>query len=237
MATYVLIPGAASSPWHWHLLDAELRRRGHRVVAVDLPCDEDAAGLQEYADTVLAAIDALGLINADEELVLVAHSFAGFTAPLVAARRRVDLLVLLNAMVPSPGESPGDWWTATRHAVTASGHDDGEGTDAFFGDLPPDLAAGATAALRDQSGTPFALPWPLHAWPDVPTQVLVSRDDRLFPLAFQHRVVRDRLGRTPDEIDGGHFVALSHPGQVADRLEAYRVQSAAERNRAARPTP
>ena len=38
MATYVLIHGAADSGWFWHLLEAELRRRGHDVVAPDLPC-------------------------------------------------------------------------------------------------------------------------------------------------------------------------------------------------------
>lgn len=56
MATYVLIPGAGASPWHWHLLAVELRERGHDVVAVDLPCDDESAGLSEYADTVVDAI-------------------------------------------------------------------------------------------------------------------------------------------------------------------------------------
>ena len=35
------------------------------------------------------------------------------------------------------------------------------------------------------------------------------------------RVVRERLGITPDEIDGSHCVALSRPKELADRLEAY----------------
>ncbi|MFI1159146.1 hypothetical protein [Streptomyces sioyaensis] len=41
MTTFVLIPGAACDSWHWHLLDAELRARGHDVVSVDLPCEDD----------------------------------------------------------------------------------------------------------------------------------------------------------------------------------------------------
>ena len=230
MVTHVLVPGAASSPWHWHLLEAELRRRGHDVVTPDLPCDDDTAGLQEYTDAVVDAIDVVG--TADRDLVVVAHSFAGFTAPLVAARRPVHLLVLLNAMVPSPGESPGDWWAATGHADATSGQDSGEGVDVFFDDLRPDLAAEARAALRDQSSTPFALPWPLDAWPKVPTRVLVARDDRFFPAAFQHRVLRQRLGLAAEEIGGGHFVALSRPGELADRLEAHHAAAAAERTHA-----
>ena len=56
MATYVLIPGAASSSWYWCLLEAELSGRGHEVVAVDLPCDDDSAGLTEYTQTVVDAL-------------------------------------------------------------------------------------------------------------------------------------------------------------------------------------
>jgi len=53
MVTYILIPGAAGAAWYWHLLEAELRERGHEAVAVDLPADDDSAGLSEYADTVV----------------------------------------------------------------------------------------------------------------------------------------------------------------------------------------
>jgi pimeloyl-ACP methyl ester carboxylesterase len=74
---------------------------------------------------------------------------------------------------------------------------------------------------RDQSGTPLDRPWPLRAWPAVPTRFLLCRDDRVFPAEFLRRVVRERLGITPDEIDGGHSTALSRPKELADRLEAY----------------
>ena len=45
MATYVLIHGAGDVGWYWHLVEAELRERGHNVVAPDLTCDHDSAGL------------------------------------------------------------------------------------------------------------------------------------------------------------------------------------------------
>jgi pimeloyl-ACP methyl ester carboxylesterase len=58
----------------------------------------------------------------------------------------------------------------------------------------------------------------------VPTRFLLCRDDRFFPAELMRRVVRERLGITPDEIDGSHCVALSRPKELADRLEAFRAE-------------
>ncbi len=225
MTTYVLIHGAGDVAWYWHLLAAELRNRGHDVVAPDLPCDDDAAGLAEYADTVVAAIgDRSDLVG---DLVVVAQSFGAFTAPLVCERVPADLLVLLAGMVPRPGEPPDDWPANTGFAQARREQDerDGRAPDdliaLFYHDVPPDLAAEAVRRGRHQSATPGRKPWPLRAWPKVPTRVLLCRDDRFFPVEFQRRVVRERLGITPDEMAGSHCVALSRPKELADRLEAY----------------
>ena len=224
MATYVLIHGAADSGWFWHLLEAELRARGHDVVAPDLPCDDDSAGFAEYADTVVGAVgDRTGLI-------VVAQSLGGFTAPLVCDRMPVDLLVLLAGMVPAPGERGDDWWANTGYADARRERAEREGPPPeddiglFYHDVPPELAAEALRRGRRQSATPGKQPWPLAAWPDAPTRFLLCRDDRLFPAAFMRRVARDRLGITADEIDGSHCVALSRPAELADRLEAFRTQ-------------
>jgi pimeloyl-ACP methyl ester carboxylesterase len=224
MATYVLIPGAASGPEYWRPLGDELRGRGHDVVAVDLPCADDSAGLAEYAD---AAVDAIG-DRAD--LVVVAHSLGGFTAPLVCDRLPVELLVMLQAMIPLPGEPPGEWWVNTGYEQAKREQAESEGlvsddpSEVFYHDVPPDLAAEATRTARDQSGTPFVKPWPLDAWPDVPTRFLLCGDDRFFPAGFMRRVVRERLGVTPDEIATGHMPMLARPVELADRLEAYRTE-------------
>ena len=45
MTTYVLIHGAGDVGWYWHLLEAELRTRGHDTVTPDFPCEDDAAGV------------------------------------------------------------------------------------------------------------------------------------------------------------------------------------------------
>jgi pimeloyl-ACP methyl ester carboxylesterase len=222
MATYVLIHGAGDVAWYWHLVEAELLSRGHDVVAVDLPADDDSAGLSEYADTV---VDAVGDRT---DLVVVGQSLGGFTAALVCDRVTVDLLVLVAAMVPSPGETGMDWWANTRHDEAAAEHPDYGGSDiaVFLHDVPPNLAAEALGRGRNQSGTPLQEPWPLEAWPDVRTRYLLCRDDRFFPAEWTRRMVRERLGITPDEIDGGHTPALSHPKELADRLEAYASEQA-----------
>ena len=215
MATYALIHGAGDVGWYWHLVAAELQGQGHEVVAPDLPCENDSAGLDEYADAVLDAIEDR------DELIVVAQSFGGFTAPLVCDRTSVDLLVLLAGMIPSPGEAPRDWWANTGYEQESRGGDDDE-VAVFYHDVPAELAAEAVKRSRGQSETPTREPWPLEAWPDVPTRFLLCRDDRLFPADFLRRVVHERLGIAPDEIDGGHCVALSRPKELAERLEAYR---------------
>ena len=51
MATFALIHGAGDVGWYWHLVERELRDRGHEVVAPDLPIDNDAATFSDYAGT------------------------------------------------------------------------------------------------------------------------------------------------------------------------------------------
>lgn len=217
MATYVLIHGGGDVAWYWHLLDAELRERGHDVVAMDLPCDDESAGLSEYTDTVVEAI------GDRTDLVLVAQSLGGFSAPLVCDRVPVDLLVLVAAMIPSPGETGNEWWDNTGYGQAVREHDEHDDSEiaVFYHDVPPELAAEALAKGRDQAEAPMLEPWPLEAWPEVQTRYLLCRDDRCFPAAWMRGVVRERLGIIPDEIDSGHTPALSRPKELADRLEAY----------------
>jgi len=219
MATYALIHGAGDVGWYWHLVEAELRRRGHDVVAMDLPVDDDSAGLSTYADVVVDAI------AGRRDVVVVAQSFGGYTAPIVCSRVRSTLLVLVAGMVPSPGESADEMFVNTGYRREARG--DSSDLAIFYHDVAPDLAAEALARGRQQSETPGKEPWPLSAWPDVPTRFLLCRQDRMFPATWLRRVVRDRLGTTPDEIDSGHTPALSRPAELAERLEAYRAEVAA----------
>jgi hypothetical protein len=225
MTSFLLIPGAGGSAWYWHLVVRELTAGGHEAIAVDLPADDDSAGFAEYADVAVAAA------GERRGLVVVGQSMGGFTAPMVCDRLSPRLLVLLNAMTPRPGESGGQWWgntgsgQARREQADRDGRrleDDPDLTETFFHDVPDAVRQEAFAQGEPaQSDTPFAAPWPLPSWPDVPTRFLAAADDRLFPLEFQRRVVGERLGIPVDEMPGGHLVALSRPVEVAERLLVY----------------
>jgi pimeloyl-ACP methyl ester carboxylesterase len=217
MSTYVLIHGAGSDAWYWHLVAPLLAQCGHEVVAMDLPVDDESAGLAEYTEVVLEAIGDRG------ELVVVGQSLGGFVAPLVAERRPVELLVLLNAMVPRPGET--DWWAATGHPVEIG--PDFDPVEVFLHDVPDDVRAEAGAHAGPQAAAPMREPYPLERWPDVATRFVLARQDRFFPADWQRGVVRERLGIEPDEIDGGHCVALSRPRELVALLEELRLSTAA----------
>jgi pimeloyl-ACP methyl ester carboxylesterase len=220
VATYVLIHGGGDVAWYWHLVEPELRKQGHDVVAPDLPCEDDSAGWSEYADTV---VDAIGERN---DLVVAAQSLGAFTAPIVSDRVPVKLIVLVAGMVPLPGETGDDWLANTGFDQAPRGRDPGEHDDptfaTFYHDVAPEIAAEALRRGRNQADV--LQPWPLEAWPDVPTRFVLCRDDRLFPATWLREVVRDRLGVEPDEIDSGHTPALSHPKELAERLEAFRAE-------------
>ena len=222
MSTFVLVPGAGGNASYWRELVAELERRGHEAIAVDIPQDDPAVGLSEYAALVEAAI------GDRTDSVVVAQSLGGFTAPMVGSPLR--MIVLLNAMIPLPGETPGRWWAATgsdparRAAEEAAGRDpefDEERT--FFHDLPDDVRAQMESdpQPRVPADTIWDQPCDFERWPDVPLRVVVGRDDRLFPWEFQQRVSRERLGIEPDLLPGGHVLAKSRPTELADLLEEY----------------
>ena len=221
MTDFVLVPGAGGIAWYWHLVVAGLERAGHRAIAVDLPGDDDAAGLPEYVDLVVQA--AAGL----DELVLVGGSLGGFTVAVAAHRLPVREIVLVNAMIPVPGERAADWGDAvgSSPARVQAAEAGGYGTDFdeltyFMHDVPAAVVAEGERHLRPESDTVFTAPAQFDSWPDVPVRVLVGADDRLFPADFQRRVARERLGIEADVRPGGHLIALANPDAVVDYLLA-----------------
>jgi hypothetical protein len=219
VTTYVLIPGAGGSAWYWHGVVPLLEAAGHEVIAVDLPADDESAGLPEYARLVA------GAIGDRDDVVLAAMSLGGFTAPMVAAKTPLRALVLVNAMIPLPGETPGAWWDATgsEAARTAAAQAGGYGTELdletyFLHDVAPEVAAAGAQYQRDEAEAAFASPCDFTAWPPVPIGVVAGAGDRFFPAGFQRRVAADRLGVQADVLPGGHLIALAQPEPLARYL-------------------
>lgn len=207
MSTFVLIPGAGGAAWYWHRVVPLLNAAGHGAIAVDLPGASPTVGLREYEAFVAAA--AAG----EERVVLVAQSMGAFTALGCCERLPVERLVLLNAMVPAPGETPGQWWSNTDWP-----ENDGDLEALFLHDVPPEVVAAGAAHQRPEADVAFGQPCGFSRWPAIPTIVLAGRDDRFFPFDFQARVARERLGLDVVAVPGGHLAALSRPEAVAEAI-------------------
>lgn len=219
VTTFVLIPGAGGAAWYWHLVVPRLQEAGHEAMAIDLPGDDERAGLPEYTRQV---VDAIGV---RDDVVLVAQSLGGFTAPLVANAVPVRALVLVNAMIPSPGETPSAWWedTGWLPAREAAADEGGYGRQFdlavyFLHDVAPEVAAAGEPHQRPEADAAFESVCEFEAWPSVPIRVAAGAGDRFFPLGFQQRLARERLGLEADVLPGGHLLALSQPAELASYL-------------------
>lgn len=225
MATFGLVHGVCAGAWCWDLLTPHLEEAGHRVIAVDLPSDDPKATFSDYANAVDAALGAT-----TDEIVLVGHSLAGFTIPLVAARRPVRELVFLCATIPIPGASVAERGVDWRAIDSADWQvDNGDGSFSITPegfrlhvapDADPAVAAEAAARLRPQFLTPFMERCPLDAIPDVARRYILCRDDHLVSPDWSRRVAPERLGVVPIELPGSHSPMASRPGELAEVLLA-----------------
>ncbi len=226
MATFGLVHGAYHGSWCWERLTDVLAARGHRVVTVDLPCEDPEAGASEYADAAIGAFR-----DAPDDMVLVGHSLGGLTIPVIAARRPVSRLVFVCAMLPRPGRRQGEV-IRDEPDMILPGPADGADTAAdglvrwrpdaaagyFFADCTPEVATWAAARLRGQSWQIISEPTPLLAWPDVPCSAVIGVHDLVVSPDWSRRVTPQVLGVDPIEIDCGHSPFLSAPVLLADAI-------------------
>jgi pimeloyl-ACP methyl ester carboxylesterase len=217
----MLIPGAGGLGWYWHLVERELRDRGYDALAVDLAA-RGRTGLPAYADAVVDAIDGR------TDVALVAQSMGAFTVPLVWQRVPIRFAMFVNAMIPRPGETPGEWWenVGSEHARRAAAVRGGYSAEFdvptyFMHDVPDGLVSEMQELAAGQLDESFEDVCTFDAWPSVPIHVVAGRDDRFFPLEFQQRVARDRLDIDPVVVPGGHLAALSHPDELAAVIAGY----------------
>lgn len=228
MATFALVHGAWHGAWCWERLIPELEERGHSVIAMDLPSDDPAATFDDYADVVGGELEAHG----GDDVVVVGHSLAGLTIPLVAARQRVSTLVYLCALVPVPGSSLMDQ-LATEDMLDVGyaaglGEPDSEGRrrwadeelarDFMYADCDPEATARAVARLRPQAQAPYARPCSLDALPGTPASYIICSEDRLVKPDWSESVARERLDADLVELPGSHSPFLSRPADLASVL-------------------
>jgi len=225
MATFGLVHGVCAGGWSWDLVAPSLEEAGHRVVAMDLPCDDPDAAFTDYAEVVDRTLG-----DTDDDVVLVGHSTGGLTIPLVAARRSVSELVFLCAVIPVPGESaaqrgidwrliePGEWQL-----------DNGDGSFSISAegfrlhvahDADPDVIDAAVQRLRPQFLKPFLEPCPLDSIPNVPRRYVLCTEDHMVAPEWSRREAPVRLGVEPIEPRSSHSPMASRPSELVELLLA-----------------
>jgi pimeloyl-ACP methyl ester carboxylesterase len=224
MTTFVLVHGSWHGAWCWDRLIPELEARGHRSIVMDLPIDDPAAGLAEYAEVVAARVP-------DQSAVLVGHSLGASVIPLVAAQRTVRRLVFLCPVIRRPGmtlaeQAPLDADISTFDLGAGRTFFDDSSSAwtpeaaiaAFFPDCDPETAKWAASRLRRQYWRYWEEPNPLTEWPATERSAIVCTDDQIIGIDWARRRIPELLGVTPIELPGGHSPFLSRPAALAEAL-------------------
>ncbi len=233
MTTFGLVHGAWHGAWCWAHLEPELERLGHRVVTVELPCEDPGETFATYADRVVAAF------SGEEDLVLVGHSLAGLTIPIAATKLPVDRLMFVCAVLAAPGLSFADQlkreqdMLAPGRAAGLSEPDDlgrrswvdfDVAWNTLFGDCDEASARWAYDQLRPQALAPYDEPCPLDSLPAVECSYIACSDDRLVNPGWSIRAARERLGVEATVLPGSHSPFLSRPAELARLMTALSPQ-------------
>jgi alpha-beta hydrolase superfamily lysophospholipase len=226
MTIFCLVHGAWHGAWCWQRLMPELEGAGHQVIAIELPSDRPGTTCSDYAELISEELDAAG-----DDVVLVGHSIAGLTIPLVAQARPLQRLVYLAALIPRPGSSMTEQFERGEEAIIFEGGrelnedetlsrwiDRDAAIAAMYHDAPEEQAERAWSQLRPQSRAAQDEVCPLATMPEVATAYIVCRDDRMASTEWGRRTAEGRLGAEVVEIAGGHSPFLSRPRELAEVL-------------------
>jgi pimeloyl-ACP methyl ester carboxylesterase len=225
--TFVLVHGGSLGAWSWAAVIAQLRKMGHRAMAVDLPgrgenpYDIDKITLAVHIDAVARYIEQRDL----RDVVLVGHSMAGIIIPGVTVRmpERIKRLIFISAMVMRDGES-------AMEVFQSGGVGAGNGrkrskesmTERFrsrqLHDASHDFQDFVIAAIVPDQMAVLSEPVAMKAFYDLdpPTSVIVLEEDlAIDPLRF-HPLFTERLKNpTIRSIKSGHGVMFTKPVECA----------------------
>ena len=227
-ATFVLVHGAFEDASVWQEVKKQLEKKGHQVIAVDLPgrpsnpAAPEELCAEKYRDAIVKAI------GSRPHVILAGHSFGGIQISNVAEAipQQIHALVYIAAYLPKDGESlqalsaadkdskvgasfvvSPDYKTASIKASEAVG--------LFCADCPDTAKAGFH--LLDEPLGPMAQPVKLTAehFGTVKRYYVTTLQDVVVSTAKQ----KEMYTATPVEkvypIATGHTPFLAKPGELA----------------------
>ena len=231
MTNFLLIHGAMRGAWLWDKLMPLLMKGGGNPMAIDLPghgyrtAEASFTTMSTYINDVIQFIRKENL----KDLVLVGHSMSGIVISKVAEEipDRIKHLVYLAAVVPRNNEALIDLLTKERQEALRKLQ--GKAKELFgpldtlrpmyFTDLEGEEKESYLRQLTPQPLAPFFEKIQFKLFPKIPipkTYILGLKDKSLPPDLT--RRFAERLGVTPVEIDAGHDLMVSRPGEVANVL-------------------
>jgi pimeloyl-ACP methyl ester carboxylesterase len=218
VATFCLLHGAWHGPSCWSPVAERLEAHGHGAVVPDLPLHVPAA---DYEDRIRPAVDALE--DAEEPVIVVAHSQSSALGPLVAVATPVSVLIYvcprMGGLEPPSGaprpfrdnlEFPPDRDDGT------SAWDPEVAIATIYARLPDEWSRRLAQRLR-----PMAMPagdYPLREHPEVPTALIYATEDEFFTPDFERFMARELLHVEPVELRSGHFPMIEDPDSLTELL-------------------
>lgn len=109
--TYVLVHGAWQAPYVWDAVSADLKKKGNKVIVVELPghgadtTPSYTLSLNVYRDKVISELSKI-----KGKVILVGHSMGGMVITSVAEKvpSKINKLVYIGAFLPASGQTLGE---------------------------------------------------------------------------------------------------------------------------------
>jgi|tagenome__1003787_1003787.scaffolds.fasta_scaffold20915923_1 pimeloyl-ACP methyl ester carboxylesterase len=210
VATFALAHMSCAGAWAWGAVPDRLRAAGHDGVAPDFTLVAGATP-ESHARELTAAV---GKDRPSRSVILVGHSYGGLVVPRAAELLgdAAAALVVVDGLMPEPGESGFDLRPARADARRAEGRNRGDGMwtagsqspePAWWRRLQPMPVSTFDAAV-ESIGTAARLPgWFVHC----------LRSD------FADQAARARArGWNVVEVDGVHALPLTDPATCVQVL-------------------
>ena len=231
MTNFLLIHGAMRGAWLWDKLMPLLMKGGGNPIAIDLPGHGYRTAEASFTTMSTYISDVIKFIRKENlrDLVLVGHSMSGIVISKVAEEvpERIKHLVYLAAVVPGNNEALVDLLAKERQEAIRKLQ--GKTKEIFgtletlrpmyFTDLEGEEKEFYLRQLTPQPLAAFFEKIAFKQFPKIPipmTYVLGLKDKSLPPELT--RRFAERLGVAPVEIDAGHDLMVSRPGEVAKVL-------------------